>query len=144
MLVKEMLKAKRSDVVTVRPSDTIETLVHRLNLENIGAVVESENGKQVDGIISERDLVRGLAHHSAHMLAMKVADLMTQKVLSCHPDDNVKDIMKQMTQRRIRHLPVVENSELKGLIGIGDVVKDRLELMELEANVLRDQLVAHH
>ena len=143
MLVNEMLKAKRTDVVTVKPHETLNTLVHRLTMENIGAVVVSTDGGKVDGIISERDIVRGLTRHGAHLLEMTVAEIMTEHVLTCSPNDNIKDIMRQMTQRRIRHLPVAENGRLMGLVSIGDVVKDRLELMELEANVLRDQLVAH-
>ena len=144
MLVKEMLKAKRADVVTAKPNDTIDALAHRLTLENIGAIVVSANGKNVEGIISERDVVRGLSRHRSNLLTMRVSELMTHDVLTCSPDDNIKDIMRQMTQRRIRHLPVVEKGQLRGLISIGDVVKNRLDLMQLEANVLRDQLVAHN
>ncbi|MGI9483278.1 MAG: CBS domain-containing protein, partial [Hyphomicrobiales bacterium] len=144
MLVNEMLKAKRADVITVKPHETLNTLVHRLAMENIGAVVVSNDGESVDGIISERDVVRGLTRHGPHLLQMTVSEIMTEHVLTCNPDDNIKEIMRLMTQRRIRHLPVVKNGGLIGLISIGDVVKDRLELMQLEANVLRDQLVAHN
>ena len=144
MLVKELLKGKRADVVTAKPNDTIDVLAHRLTLENIGAVVVSSNGKKVEGIISERDVVRGLSRNRSNLLTMRVSELMTHKVLTCSPDDNIKDIMHQMTQRRIRHLPVVVKGQLIGLISIGDVVKNRLDLMQLEANVLRDQLVAHN
>lgn len=144
MQVKEMLKAKRADVITAKPTDTIDTLTHLLALEKIGAVVVAVGDKTVIGIISERDIIRGLAVHGPSLLAMRITEIMTHDVLTCNLDDNIKDIMRRMTIRRIRHLPVVENNQLVGLISIGDIVKNRLDLMELEANVLRDQLVAHH
>jgi len=144
MQVKEMLKAKRADVITANPSDTIDALTHLLVLEKIGAVVVAVGDKSVIGIISERDVVRGLAQHGSDLLAMRVTEIMTHDVLTCNLDDNIKDIMRRMTLRHIRHLPVVEKNQLVGLISIGDIVKNRLDLMELEANVLRDQLVAHH
>lgn len=143
MLVSEMLKANRADVVSAKPGDSVDTAARLMKLENIGALVVSENGVSVDGIISERDIVRGLTVHGAATLGLPVSDLMTPDVLTCGPGDNVKDIMRRMTTARVRHIPVVEERRLRGVVSIGDVVKNRLELMELEANVLRDQLVAH-
>lgn len=143
MKVREILNAKRAGVTVVRPRETIDALAHRLKLEGIGSVVISSDGVTVEGIISERDIVRGLADHRNNLLAMPVSELMTRSVTTCTPDDNIKDIMRTMTQRRIRHLPVLDKGELVGIISIGDVVKNRLEDMELEANVLRDSLIAH-
>ena len=143
MRVSEILNAKGSGVTTVRPNETIDALTHRLKLERIGSAVVSADGAHIDGIVSERDVVRGLAEHREALLAMPVSDLMTHSVATCTPDDSVKDVMRTMTQRRIRHLPVTKSGKLVGIVSIGDVVKNRLDDMELEANVLRDSLIAH-
>ena len=143
MRVSEILTAKGAAVTTVRPHETIDALTHRLRLEKIGSAVVSSDGTHIEGIISERDVVRGLAEHREALLAMSVSDLMTVSVATCTPDDSVKDVMRTMTQRRIRHLPVTEDGTLVGIVSIGDVVKNRLDDMELEANVLRDSLIAH-
>src|SRR3989338_6042297 len=142
MTVQNILNEKGTKVATVRPHETIGTLVHKLKLENIGSVVVSQDGKRVDGIISERDIVRGLAAHGAELLAMRVDKLMIRDVLTCAPGDSVKDVMQTMTSRRVRHLPVVENGKMVGVVIIGDVVKDRLQDVEMEARVLRDYITA--
>ena len=142
MTVQNILNEKGTKVATVRPHETIGTLVHKLKLENIGSVVVSQDGKRVDGIISERDIVRGLAAHGAELLAMRVDKLMIRDVLTCAPADSVKDVMQTMTSRRVRHLPVVENGKMVGVVSIGDVVKDRLQDVEMEARVLRDYITA--
>lgn len=136
-------KSKGSQVVTVRPDESIDALAHRLVLEGIGCVIVSENGQTIDGIISERDLIRGLAQHGTGLLDMPVSRLMSLHVLTCTPDDRLKDVMRKMTQRRVRHLPVVDGGRLAGIISIGDVVKNRLEDMELETSVLRDMVISH-
>ncbi|HEY4635777.1 MAG TPA: CBS domain-containing protein [Rhodospirillales bacterium] len=142
MTVQNILNEKGTKVATVRPHETIGTLVHKLKLENIGSVVVSQDGKRVDGIISERDIVRGLAAHGAELLAMRVDKLMIRDVLTCAPEDSVKDVMQTMTSRRVRHLPVVEKGKMVGVVSIGDVVKDRLQDVEMEARVLRDYITA--
>jgi len=142
MTVANILNEKGTKVATVRPHETIGTLVHKLKLENIGAVVVSQDGKRVDGIISERDVVRGLAAHGAELLAMRIDKLMIRDVLTCAPADSVKDVMQTMTSRRVRHLPVVEKGKMVGVVSIGDVVKNRLEDVEMEARVLRDYITA--
>jgi CBS domain-containing protein len=142
MKVEELLRSKGTHVVTVRPHETIDALVHRFKLEKIGAVVVSSDGERIEGMISERDVVRGLAEHGSAMLERHVSDEMTRQVVTCAPDDSLRDVMRKMTQHRIRHLPVTERGKLAGLISIGDVVKNRLEDMELEANVLRDYIIA--
>jgi CBS domain-containing protein len=135
---------KGNAVATIRPETAISTVVRRLKLEGIGALVVSEDSVQVVGIISERDIVRGLAEEGADLMEKRVLDLMTSPVKTCTLDANIKDIMAVMTRSRIRHLPVVEEGRLVGIISIGDVVKNRLEEVELEADVLRDAYIASH
>jgi CBS domain-containing protein len=144
--VREILDAKGRRVVTIRPDATIATAVHRLALERIGALVASEDGRRVAGILSERDIVAALAGEGADLLSAgrRVADLMTRNVVTCAPDDTVKHVMREMTRRRFRHMPVVEGGQLAGIVSIGDVVKSRLEEVELEATVLRDAYIAAH
>jgi CBS domain-containing protein len=142
MKVLDILRVKGSSVVTVPPNTTLLTLVHRLKLERVGAIVVSQDGKTVDGIISERDVAWGLAEHGADLLNLRVADLMTKSVLTCSPDDTITSIARMMTERRLRHLPVLLKGELVGVVSIGDVVKHRLDEMQLEANVLRDYATA--
>lgn len=145
MKVKDILAHKGKNVVTVRPDTSVATLVHRLALERIGAMVVSGDGQQILGIISERDIVRVLAERGADLLnpALHVDAIMTRHVKTCTPEDTVKDVMGEMTRSRIRHLPVVENERLAGLVSIGDVVKNRLDELELETNVLREYIHMH-
>ena len=144
MKVAEILKQKGQDVISVRPTESIETFAHRLRMARIGAmVVLGEDGKMA-GIISERDVVHGIAEHGARALQMTVADLMTQRVVTCSPEDNIARIARIMTENRIRHLPVAEGGKLVGVVSVGDVVKNRLEEMSLEASVLRDIATAGH
>ena len=144
MKVSDILGSKGNAVATIRPEASISTVVRRLKLEGIGAMVVSEDSVQVVGIISERDIVRGLVEDGADLLEKRVLDLMTSPVKTCTLDANIKEIMAVMTRSRIRHLPVVEDSRLVGIISIGDVVKNRLEEVELEADVLRDAYIASH
>lgn len=144
MKVSNILSAKTPAVMTVRPTDTIAQLARKLRLERVGAMIVSKDGSTIDGIISERDVAYGLAEHENQLMELAVSDLMTKSVVTCSPDDNVSTIAKTMTERRIRHLPVEEGSKLVGIISVGDVVKHRLEELQLEANVLRDYAVAAH
>ncbi len=107
-------------------------------------MIVSEHGSSIDGIISERDVAHGLAEHGSDLLNLKVSDLMTKAVVTCSSGDNIADIAKTMTQRRIRHLPVKDGADLVGVISVGDVVKHRMDEMQLEANVLRDYAIASH
>lgn len=143
MTVAAILKSKGDRVATTRPDATIETVVHRLKLEGIGALVVSEDGRRVAGIISERDIVRGMAEHGETLFAMKASELMTTGVATCEPDTTVNQVMARMTRQRIRHVPVVVDGRLAGIISIGDVVKHRLDEMETEVRVLRDYITAH-
>ena len=141
MKVRDMLADKGDNVATIRPDGTIDTVLHRLKLEGVGALVVSEDGEDVAGIISERDIVRSLPEHGAELLQMKVSEIMTTSVKTCTPDAKVPDIMAEMTRSRFRHLPVVADGKLCGIISIGDVVKNRLEELETETHVLRDYIV---
>ena len=141
MKVQAMLADKGKKVVTTRPDTTIATVIGILKLERIGALVVSNDGQHVLGIISERDIVRSLASHDLEFLSQHAETLMTRHVKTCKPEDNIKDVMTEMTRSRIRHLPVVEDGRLCGIISIGDVVKNRLEELETESNVMRDYIV---
>ena len=142
MHVADILKRKGSAVITVRPDQSIEHLAQRLRAERVGAAIVSEDGATVDGIISERDVSHGLAVHGVAITNLTVADLMTKGVVTCSPDDTIAHVARVMTQRRIRHLPVTVGQELAGIVSVGDVVKHRLDELELEANVLRDYAVS--
>lgn len=144
MKVAEILKLKGDRVMTVRPSETLGTLAHRLRMARVGALVVSEMGIHVDGIVSERDIVHALAEHGDACLSMKVDQVMTRRVITCAPGDSISHIARLMTENRIRHLPVVEGGKLTGIVSVGDVVKNRLDEMELEAGVLRDLATAAH
>lgn len=138
MSVDAILRAKGAAVVTIRPDATIGDLVKGLRDQRIGAMVVSEDGRSLLGIISERDVVRGLADVGPRILDAPVAKLMTREVIACSPRDTVKHVMAEMTKRRIRHLPVVADGVLCGIVSIGDIVKNRLEELETETNVLRE------
>lgn len=144
MKVSEILERKGNEVLTVHPTESIATFAHRLRMAGIGAMIVSSDKSRLEGIISERDVVHGLAEQGNHCLEMRVSDLMTRDVVTCSVDDNIAVIARLMTANRIRHLPVVDGTRLHGLVSIGDVVKHRFEEMELEANVLRDIAIASH
>jgi CBS domain-containing protein/beta-phosphoglucomutase-like phosphatase (HAD superfamily) len=142
MRVADILKVKGSSVKTIEPDATLKAFAHGLNAERVGAMVVRDSTGALKGIISERDLVRGFSEFGAELSSMKVSELMTRSVITCTPDDGVAAIAKVMTQRRIRHLPVVVDGALVGLVSIGDVLKHRLDEVQLEANVLRDFAIA--
>ncbi len=137
MNVETILRAKGSAVATIRPDDTVGAAVEELISRNIGALVVSADGGSVDGIISERDIVHGLAEHGATLLSLSVAEMMTRRVATCRLSDSVDQLMAEMTNRRIRHFPVVEDGRLHGIVSIGDVVKNRLDEVEYEARSMR-------
>ena len=137
MNVETILDNKGRAVTTIRPDDTVGAAVEALVSRNIGALVASEDGERVDGIISERDIVHALAHRGSGLLSLTVAEVMTRSVVTCDPTRSVGELMAEMTNRRIRHLPVVRNGRLCGIVSIGDVVKNRLDEIEYEAKSLR-------
>jgi CBS domain-containing protein len=142
MKVADILRSKGTVVKTVRPDATALELSEQLRAERIGAMIVSEDGASIDGIISERDLAYGLAVHGGELPRLAVARLMTKVVVVCNPEDSIADVMGVMTQRRIRHLPVKDGGRLIGIISIGDALKHRLGEVQLEANVLRDVAIA--
>jgi CBS domain-containing protein len=137
MNVETILRNKGSRVATIRPDATVAAAVDMLNRERIGALVVSEDGKAVDGILSERDIVIALAEHGAALLSRPVDRIMTRTVITCDPTDTVVALMAEMTNRRIRHFPVVAGGRLCGIVSIGDLVKSRLDEVEFEADSLR-------
>jgi len=137
MNVDAILKVKGDAVVTIRPTATIAEAVEALCRNCIGALVVSASGTEPQGILSERDIVHALGTHGAASLQRRVEELMTKTVVTCSPQDRVSDLMALMTERRIRHLPVLRNGKLAGLVSIGDVVKNRLDEIELETTSLK-------
>lgn len=138
MTVRAVLEMKKREVKTIAPDARLEEAARLLHKEKIGAMpVLDANGVMV-GILSERDIIHQVAGHGAEALKRQVAQVMTQAVVSVTIDEPLKDLMTTMTSRRIRHLPVLENGTLKGLVSIGDVIAHRLETTRTEVNVLRD------
>jgi CBS domain-containing protein len=137
MNVESILRHKGRRVITVRSDATVAHIVGVLAEHRIGAVVVSDDGNRVDGLISERDIVGALARKPAGLLDLPAAAIMTREVVTCAPEDTIDALMAEMTKRRFRHLPVVRNGQLCGMVSIGDVVKNRLEEVEWEADSLR-------
>lgn len=138
MRITDVLQTKGPDVVTIAPEAKVRDLVALLNERNIGAVVVSTPDRAVAAIVSERDVVRRLGADTA-VLDCTVSDIMTTDVRTAEPSDSVHDLMVLMTRHRIRHVPVVSEGELCGIVSIGDVVKSRIGELEFE----RDQLSSY-
>jgi CBS domain-containing protein len=137
MNVHTILRNKGKSVVTIHPDATIERAVAVLRLRGIGALVVSDDGENVVGIVSERDIVEALGRYGSDLLTVSVGEVMSSPVVTCDPGDSVAELMAEMTNRRIRHFPVVEDGRLVGIVSIGDVVKSRLDEIEYEAHSLR-------
>jgi len=136
MRIGEIVRSKASqDVVTIGPDAGVRELIAKLAEHNIGALIVSTDGTSVDGIVSERDVVRHL-HHDGTVINNVVRAIMTEVVETCSPDDDLDEVMQTMTERRFRHIPVVQDGTLTGIISIGDVVKHKIGQLEFE----RDQL----
>lgn len=144
MLVDDLLAAKGREVVTVPADAGIRLVLNRLRSNRIGALVVSDDGVHVDGIVSERDLVNALTEMGPRLLDVRARDVMTRNIRTCSATDTVKRVMSEMTRHRMRHLPVLSAGRLVGIVSIGDVVKNRLEEIELESGVLRDAYLATH
>lgn len=138
MKVDIVLKAKGPTVETIRSDQSIVMALHKLSALGIGALVVSEDGKRLDGLIGERDVVRALNKHGARLMDLTVGDVMSKSFPVCSTGDTLKHVMEQMTRTRNRHVPVVEDGSLCGLVSIGDVVKHLVEEVELESKVMRD------
>ena len=142
MHVAAILKEKGRAVETVTLDATVMDVAQRLSAKRIGAVVVLGSDKSVAGIISERDIIRVIGRDGIAALDWAVADVMTPRVVTCREHDTMDQLMTMMTERRFRHLPVVENGELIGIVSIGDVVKHRVAEVESEAGAMRDY-IAH-
>ncbi len=140
MTVKAILAAKGGDVVTIEPNTEIFVACKVMTERRIGALVVTGADQRVIGIVSERDIVQRLAVAGPAMLDLPLSEVMTRKVMTCHPTDTISSVMEQMTQGKFRHLPVIDHGKLVGIISIGDVVKHRLEEMEREQSALRDYI----
>ena len=141
MLVSHILKSKSDDgVVTLPPGTTVAKLAEVLSSRRIGAVVISRDGRAVDGIVSERDVVRELGRRGPACLPDRVESLMTARVTTCTRSDTADAVLATMTEGRFRHLPVVENGQMVGLISIGDVVKARLSELSMEKDALEGMI----
>jgi CBS domain-containing protein len=143
MNVESILRQKGTDVATITPEASIKRAADWLRAKNVGALVVTSNDA-VLGIISERDIVRALSHHGEPVASMQVKDIMTHGMITASFGDDLTHLMRMMTRHRIRHMPVLRDGKLVGIISIGDVVKHRLDDLELEASVLRDVYVATH
>jgi len=140
MNVATILKTKGTRVVTVTETTPILEAACRMTYDRIGALLVSRNGRDIEGIITERDVLHALAANGARLMTMKVEDIMTRHVESCTPQDDLKHVMSAMARHRFRHMPVVGDNGLCGMISVGDIVKQRLQEGEAEGDVARDAL----
>jgi CBS domain-containing protein len=145
MIVQDIVGAKESQNVATTTADrTVAEAATQLHQRRIGALVVVDAAGHIAGILSERDIVRGLAQKGAEVIGLKVGELMTSAVLTCHLQDSLETLMATMTANRVRHLPVEDGRKLVGIITIGDVVKARLEEASHEVNQLREYVSAPH
>ena len=140
MNVARILKDKGRDVTTILPATKIHEVIAVLAEKRIGAAIVCDTDLRVAGIISERDIVRILAANGPAVLDEPVAKFMTKEVLTCVERDTVNWLMEEMTSRRFRHMPVVEGGRLAGIVSIGDVIKQRIAVVELEAALMREYI----
>lgn len=139
MRISTLLAMKGSAVATIRGDATVADAVGELSRRHVGALVVSNDGHRIDGIVSERDVVRKMSECGGDVVRELVSTIMSSTVYTCSPDDDTETLMRTMTERRIRHVPVVDGDRLAGIVSIGDVVKDRIE--ELEKN--RTELIEY-
>jgi CBS domain-containing protein len=138
VFISDVLRTKGHNVVRIHITDSIELAVRRLAEHRIGALVVEDGWLKPVGIFSERDFINAMARQGAAVLGLQVQQLMSTPMITCRSADRVDAVLATMTTARIRHLPVVEENELKGIVSIGDLVKHRLDEKELEASVLLD------
>lgn len=145
MIVRTILKSKSNiEVATTVAGQKVGDAAKLLDQRRIGALVVVDEQRSLAGILSERDIVRGLSRHGVAVMDMRVGDLMTADVLTCTPDDTIDSIMGTMTSNRIRHLPVLDNGKLAGIITIGDVVKTKLDETTMQVDSLREYVMSAH
>ena len=138
MFISDVLRTKGHHVERIHSTDSVEVAVSKLAEHRIGALVVEDRWMKPAGIFSERDFINAVARDGAGVLGFEVQQLMSRPMLTCRSSDRVEAVLATMTIARIRHLPVIENNELKGIVSIGDLVKHRLDTKELEASVLLD------
>jgi CBS domain-containing protein len=139
MRISDLLRQKGNLVVSVKPDQSVTELIDLLAEHSVGALIVSADGTTVDGIVSERDVVRRLQRFGPDLLGSPVSDIMTAQVRTCPPDTELDELMRVMTEGRFRHVPVVDGGRLIGIVSIGDVVKHRIDELQSE----RDQLTAY-
>jgi CBS domain-containing protein len=140
MRISDLLRVKGTKVITVTPDTKVRGLLQVLADEKIGAVVVSADGASVDGIVSERDVVRAFAQRGAAVMSEPVTEIYTAQVRTVAPETSLDDVMRLMTEHRMRHAPVVIDGALSGLVSIGDVVKSRIDELETERTALSDYI----
>jgi len=142
MLVSEILRKKSGSAITMKPHDGVKTAIRMFKEKKIGAILVCGPTGDLVGIVTERDILHGVATHGAATLNKKVEEIMSQ-AHTCKMDDNVRSVMRQMTNKRVRHVPVVDGGELKGMVSIGDIVKNQLDEAQLEIDTMRDFARTH-
>jgi CBS domain-containing protein len=140
MRIGDVLRVKGTNVITVTPDTKVQRLLEVLAEHGIGAVVVSVDGTSVDGIVSERDVVRAFARRGAAVMSEPVTEIYTAEVRTVAPDTSLDDVMRLMTEHRMRHAPVLVDGTLRGLVSIGDVVKNRMDELETERTALSDYI----
>ena len=140
MNVANILSTKGRDVVTIQPDASLLDTARSLSTHKIGAIIVSGDEVGVNGIVSERDIVNAIAKNGADVLLRSVSDFMTQNVISCQDSETTNDLMEKMTKGRFRHLPVINDGRLDGVISIGDVVKMRIAEAQIEADAMREYI----
>jgi CBS domain-containing protein len=141
MTVRKIIEGKQiKSTLTVKPDETLATAAGMLATHRVGALIVSRDGSVVDGILSERDIVRSLASKGAGCLQQSVGETMTPEVIACHPEDTAHSVMEKMTDGRFRHMPVIDQGKMIGVISIGDVVKARIDEIQHENVALTDMI----
>lgn len=143
MYVREILRRKGGDIVTVTPTEALEFAAAKMKLEGVGALVVCGADRKLKGVIAERDVIRAIVDHGPRALRMTVADFMHAHPLTCKPGDTVASVARRMTSERVRHAPVCEAGSIAGVVSIGDIVKERFEELELERETLKDLAAMH-
>jgi CBS domain-containing protein len=141
MFVRHIVEAKKiKQIITIKPSDTVTSAAQVLARHGIGALIVSRDGAAVDGILSERDIVKSLGTMGVGCMTLLVQDLMTQNVIACEVDETANSVLERMTRGRFRHMPVTDEAKLVGVISIGDVVKARIDEIEHENTALTEMI----
>jgi CBS domain-containing protein len=143
MSIQSILRRNGTEVITIRATETVKSAADRMRQNSIAALVV-KSGDVITGLISEREIVHAVSQYGAGALSMAVLDIVSHATITVGPDDTLKHAMSLMTRHRVRHLLVIANGQLVGIVSIGDVIKNRLDDLELESSVLRDAYIATH